>query len=172
MQYIKEKKGKSKAIGFKMLFIQLLISSVGWGLLDIVPTTFKVIVALMITVISIYLWNNAMKKVLSNGFVDILIVSLYFTVPSVMFSIMYYQSYLHGFQMNSVVYDFAWTIINYPFLIGNIVLEIQSALAITIWVQILLPIIAMNILVLMNYIEYKLQARKTLISGKNQSPSN
>jgi len=155
--------GEINRLGIKVLLIQIIISCVGWWLFDIVPSHLKVFITLIITMVVIYLWNNAIKVVSSNGFINSIKVSLYFTVPSIMTSILYYYSNLHPYQMNLVIYDLIWSILNYPLLIGNLVLDTLSGSNTNIWIKILMPIIAINIIVLINFIEFKIKKIKNLV---------
>ena len=155
---IKREIGRSNRTGFKTILLHLVISSVGLCVLDMVHNDFRAIIMLIVTLTLFFLWNSAIKSVIETGLIYSFIISLYFTVPSAITGISYYNSYMHPFELDWILSDLTWLVINYPFTIGN--LQFGSSDSYNIGIQIFMPIVAINMLVLFNYLYCKLQAIK------------
>ena len=120
----------------------------------------RALIASVSAITLIILWNLAMKTARKNGFSRAVFVSLFFTVPSLLFGIASYYSYFYedGIGMIMVLSMYGM-MFNQPFMpyIGIFTEDVS------IYAQIAIPIISINLLLLINYFEYKLEkTKKTL----------
>ncbi len=152
----------SNGSGLKMLILHLLVSYTGWVLIDTKSFGLQLMIATAISLFLIILWHIAIRRAGKAGFSNSVVVSLYFTVPSLISGILYYYSYLQQDQTSYVFFDLIWSIVNYPFTFGCTVLQIRSPLTDSIWVQIALPIAIMNLLLAVSLVE-SIAKKKSII---------
>lgn len=139
-------------LGARQLLIHMIISCIGWLVIDTKAFGYQLFVVTIISLVLIILWHRVIHVAGKSGFLHSFVVSLYFTVPSLITGIFYYSSYLNQDQMDFEFFNLVWSLVNYPLDFGCTVLHIQSPLIASIRTQIALPVIMMNLLVVINLI--------------------
>lgn len=114
------------------------------------------IISSIISVTLIMLWYISIRAVRKNGFLNSIIVSLFFTVPSILFGMAYGMNNSVRVSSSDI-----WTLIGMmfsrPFALENVLFSSE----VSTYTQIAIPIIVMNVLLLINFIEYTIEKRKT-----------
>jgi len=113
------------------------------------------IISSVISVSLIMLWYFAIRIVRENGFGKSVVVSLFFTVPSLLFGMTYLINDSLSLNAGDVFIMFG-IIFNRPLALENVLFTSE----IIPYTQIAVPVIVINTLLLINYIEYSLDKRK------------
>ena len=119
----------------------------------------QMILSSVVSVTLIILWYLAIRSVRDRGFSRSVIVSLSFTVPSLLFGMASYYSNFYSEDIGlSMIFGMYGEIFNRPFVLISGIFSDQTSIS----AQIAAPIIAMNVLLLINFVEYSLEKRKKL----------
>ena len=114
------------------------------------------IISSTISVSLIMLWYISIRAVRKNGFLNSIIVSLFFTVPSILFGMTYLMNNSLSLNSSDILAMFGM-IFNRPLALENVLFSS----GVSTYTQIAIPIIVMNVLLLVNFIEYTIEKRKT-----------
>ncbi len=145
-------------IGSFLIIMHVLVAIISWALLDQKPAMIFNSIRVVTTVLLIMMWYEGMKIAGKEKLINTLVVSLFFTIPYIIFTIIGYNPL--KYQTKDILNMVIWVIYNKPFLFREEYTNFNAMIS--------TPFIVINTILIINLLEYKIK-NKSINEFKSNS---